>query len=122
MGVQKEAAFAAEKVIVVAEEIVDESVIRSDPNRTLIPEFIVDAVVHEPFGCHPSFAQGYYDRDNEFYVNWRNISKDLPRFNAYLEEWVYGLKNRAEYVERMGDDILRLKAKDQYCEPVNYGY
>jgi glutaconate CoA-transferase subunit A len=82
----------------------------------------VDAVVHEPFGCHPSFAQGYYDRDNDFYVNWRNISKDLPKFNAYLEEWVYGLKNRAEYVERMGDSIRRLKAKDQYCEPVNYGY
>lgn len=122
MGVQKEAAFAAEKVIVVAEEIVEESIIRSDPNRTLIPEFIVDAVVHEPYGCHPSFAQGYYDRDNSFYVNWRSISKDLPKFNAYLEEWVYGLKNRAEYVERMGDDILRLKAKDQYCEPVNYGY
>jgi glutaconate CoA-transferase, subunit A len=122
MGVQKEAAFAAEKVIVVAEEIVEENVIRADPNRTLIPEFIVDAVVHEPFGCHPSFAQGYYDRDNDFYVNWRNISKDLPKFNAYLEEWVYGLKNRAEYVERMGDSIRRLKAKDQYCEPVNYGY
>lgn len=122
MGVQKEAAFAAEKVIVVAEEIVEESIIRSDPNRTLIPEFIVDAVVHEPYGCHPSFAQGYYDRDNSFYVNWRSISKDLTKFNAYLEEWVYGLKNRAEYVERMGDDILRLKAKDQYCEPVNYGY
>lgn len=122
MGVQKEAAFAAEKVIVVAEEIVDETVIRSDPNRTLIPEFIVDAVVHEPFGCHPSFAQGYYDRDNEFYVNWRNISKDLSKFNAYLEEWVYGVKNRAEYVERMGDELRRLKAKDQYCQPVNYGY
>lgn len=122
MGVQKEAAFAAEKVIVVAEEIVDESVIRSDPNRTLIPEFIVNAVVHEPFGCHPSFAQGYYDRDNNFYINWRNISKDLPRFNAYLEEWVYGVKNRAEYVERMGDEIRRLKAKDQFCQPVNYGY
>jgi glutaconate CoA-transferase subunit A len=122
MGVQKEAAFAADKVIVVAEEIVDEKVIRSDPNRTLIPEFIVDAVVLEPFGCHPSFAQGYYDRDNDFYVNWRNVSKDLPKFNAYLDEWIYGVKNRAEYVAKMGEDILRLKARDQYCEPVNYGY
>ncbi|HEY4490602.1 MAG TPA: CoA-transferase, partial [Acidobacteriota bacterium] len=122
MGVQKEAAFAAKNVIVVAEEIVEESVIRSDPNRTLIPGFIVSAVVHEPWGCHPSFAQGYYDRDNDFYVKWRNISKDKPRFEAYLEEWVYGLKNRAEYVEKMGDQITRLKAKDQFCQPVNYGY
>lgn len=122
MGVQKEAAFAARNVIVVAEEIVEESVIRSDPNRTLIPGFIVKAVVHEPWGCHPSFAQGFYDRDNDFYVNWRNISRDVSKFNAYLDEWVHDLKNRAEYVEKMGERITRLKAKAQFCQPVNYGY
>ena len=71
IGVQKEAAFASRNTIVVAEEIVDESVIRSDPNRTLIPGLVVDAVVREPFGCHPSYAQGYYDRDNDFYIRWR---------------------------------------------------
>src|SRR5262245_21806486 len=70
LGVQKEAAFAAERVIVVAEEIVGEDVIRADPNRTVIPGIIVDAVVHEPLGAHPSYAQGFYDRDNEFYVAW----------------------------------------------------
>lgn len=122
MGVQKEAAFAAKSVIVVAEEIVDEKIIRSDPNRTLIPGFIVDAVVCEPWGCHPSFAQGYYDRDNDFYINWRNVSKDAPKFAAYLNEWVYGVKDRAAYVAKMGDQITRLKAKPQYCDPVNYGY
>jgi len=122
MGVQKEAAFAAQNVIVVAEEIVEEKLIRSDPNRTLIPGFIVNAVVHEPWGCHPSFAQGYYDRDNDFYVNWRNTSKDVKKFNAYLDEWVFGTKNRAEYVSKMGDSLNKLKAKDMYCQPVNYGY
>jgi glutaconate CoA-transferase subunit A len=122
MGVQKEAAFAARHTIVVAEEIVPESVIRSDPNRTLIPGFIVDAVVREPFGCHPSYAQGYYDRDNEFYIRWREISQDLARFNSYLDECVYGVRDRAEYVERMGDDCTRLKARARFCEPVNYGY
>jgi glutaconate CoA-transferase subunit A len=122
IGVQKEAAFAARNTIVVAEEIVPESVIRSDPNRTLIPGMIVSAVVHEPFGCHPSFAQGFYDRDNDFYVRWREISKDEALFNKYLEEWVYGLRDRAEYVRRMGADIERLKARQHYCEPVNYGY
>ena len=122
MGVQKEAAFAARKAIVVAEEIVPESVIRSDPNRTLIPGLIVDAVVHEPFGCHPSYAQGYYDRDNDFYVAWREISQDVVRFNSYLDEWIYGVRDRAEYVERMGASLTRLKARDHYCEPVNYGY
>ncbi|MGB3561429.1 MAG: CoA-transferase, partial [Thermoanaerobaculia bacterium] len=90
MGVQKETAFAAKKVVVVVEEIVDEELIRSDPNRTLIPGFIVEAVVHEPWGCHPSYAQGYYDRDNDFYVGWREISKDQARLESYLQDWVLG--------------------------------
>ena len=70
IGEQKEAAFAARKVILTAEEIVDEAVIRSDPNRTMIPGIIVDAVCHVPHACHPSYAQGYYDRDNKFYLEW----------------------------------------------------
>ena len=122
IGVQKEAAFASRNTIVVAEEIVSESVIRSDPNRTLIPGMIVSAVVHEPFGCHPSFAQGFYDRDNDFYVRWREISQNEALFNRYLEEWVYGLRDRSQYVRRMGAEIDRLKASPHYCEPVNYGY
>ncbi len=122
MGVQKEAAFAAANVIVVAEEIVDESVIRSDPNRTLIPGLIVKAVVHEPFGCHPSYAQGFYDRDNSFYVDWQEISKDAAKFSAYLDEWVYGVKDRSEYNERMAARRAQLKARSQFCQPVNYGY
>ena len=122
IGVQKEAAFASRNTIVVAEEIVSESVIRSDPNRTLIPGMIVSAVVHEPFGCHPSFAQGFYDRDNDFYVRWREISQNEALFNRYLEEWVYGVRDRGEYVRRMGAEKDRLKARSHYCEPVNYGY
>ena len=122
MGVQKEAAFASRRTIVVAEEIVPESAIRSDPNRTLIPGLIVDAVVHEPFGCHPSYAQGYYDRDNDFYVGWREISQDVEKFNAYLDEWIYGVRDRSEYVARMGTAFTRLKASERLSDPVNYGY
>jgi len=122
MGVQKEAAFASRRTIVVAEEIVSESAIRSDPNRTLIPGLIVDAVVHEPFGCHPSYAQGYYDRDNDFYVGWREISQDVEKFNAYLDEWIYGVRDRSEYVARMGTAFTRLKASERLSDPVNYGY
>ncbi len=76
LGCQKEAAFAAERVIVVCEEIVDEAVVRRDPNRTVIPGIVVDAVVEQPFACHPSFAQGYYDRDNAFYLEWDRIAKE----------------------------------------------
>ncbi|MDX2122225.1 MAG: CoA-transferase [Gemmatimonadota bacterium] len=122
LGVQKEAAFASKKVIVVVEELVDEAVIRADPNRTLIPGMIVNAVVVEPWGCHPSYAQGYYDRDNDFYVAWEDISRDPARLEEYLQQWVYGVKDRAEYLARQPDLKARLTAKDHYCEGVNYGF
>ena len=91
-GCQKEAAFAADRVIVVVEELVDEAVIRADPNRTIIPGLIVDAVVVEPWGAHPSYAQGYYDRDNRFYLDWDPISRDEAATQAWLREWVHGLR------------------------------
>jgi glutaconate CoA-transferase subunit A len=102
LGCQKEVAFAAARVIVVVEEIVEESVIRRDPNRTVIPGAIVDAVVEEPFGCHPSFAQGYYDRDNRFYLEWDRIAKEQATLEAWLDEWVYGTGDHGEYVEKFG--------------------
>jgi len=122
LGVQKEAAFAADRVIVVVEEIVDEDVIRSDPNRTVVPDLVVDAVVHEPYGAHPSYVQGYYDRDNTFYLAWYDISKDRASLDAWLDEWVYGVENRAEYVEKMGEETWeRLQAGDAWADAVNYG-
>lgn len=122
LGAQKEAAFAADKVIVVVEEIVDEAVIRADPNRTLIPGLIVDAVVHEPFGAHPSYVQGYYDRDNDFYLKWDEISRDQAATEAWLEEWVYGVRDRAEYLRKLGEETLRrLKPAPAPAAPVDYG-
>src|SRR5262249_39752124 len=91
LGCQKEVAFAAERVIVVVEELAAESATRADPNRTGIPGLIVDAVVVEPFGAHPSYAQGYYDRDNRFYLEWEGISRDSKRLDAWIDEWVHGL-------------------------------
>jgi glutaconate CoA-transferase, subunit A len=121
LGVQKEAAFASRHVIVVVEELVDESVIRADPNRTVIPGLIVDAVVVEPWGAHPSYAQGYYDRDNQFYVGWEKISRDPAALDQYLQEFVFGVENRAEYVEKCGGLEL-LRAKERVCAGVNYGF
>jgi glutaconate CoA-transferase subunit A len=121
-GVQKEAAFASKRVIVSVEEVVDSSVIRSDPNRTMIPGIIVDAVVHEPFGAHPSFVQGGYDRDNAFYVEWDGISRDEESFEKYLDEWVHGLPGRGAYIKKMGTRVEELKADTQMCAPVNYGF
>jgi glutaconate CoA-transferase subunit A len=122
LGVQKEAAFASKRVIVVVEELVDESVIRADPNRTLIPGMIVDAVVVEPWGCHPSYAQGYYDRDNDFYVAWEDVSRDPAKLQEYLDEFVYGVRDRAEYMAKMPGLAERLKASEQVCAGVNYGF
>jgi glutaconate CoA-transferase subunit A len=102
LGCQKEAAFAAGKVLVVVEELVDESVIRADPNRTIVPGLIVDAVVVEPFGAHPSYAQGHYDRDNAFYIEWDAISRDESSLQAWLDQFVYGISSRTEYLDKMG--------------------
>ena len=121
-GCQKEAAFAADRVIVVVEELVDESVIRADPNRTIIPGLIVDAVVVEPFGAHPSYAQGYYDRDNFFYLDWEEISRDEAALSAWLDEWVFGVSDRAEYLERLGTErMLGLRPTPAPSGSVDYG-
>ncbi|PYP30703.1 MAG: 3-oxoadipate--succinyl-CoA transferase subunit A [Gemmatimonadetes bacterium] len=122
VGVQKEAAFASRRVIVVVEELVDESVIRSDPNRTLIPGMIVDAVVLEPWGAHPSYAQGYYDRDNDFYVAWERISRDPGELRRYLDEFVHGVPDRAAYMEKRPGLATRLQAKQRRSSGVNYGF
>ena len=106
LGCQKEAAFAAERVIVVVEELVEESVIRADPNRTIIPGLIVDAVVVEPWGAHPSYVQGAYDRDNHFYRDWDPISRDEAATQAWLREWVFGVADRAEYLARLGEERI----------------
>lgn len=122
IGEQKEAAFAAHRVILTAEEIVDDEVICSDPNRTLIPGFIVSAVCHVPFAAHPSYTQGYYDRDNEFYLEWDKISRNQEMVKTYLEEWVYGVDDRNEYWKKLGSEVhKRLQIPDYMSAPVNYG-
>jgi glutaconate CoA-transferase subunit A len=122
IGEQKEAAFAAKKVILTVEEIVDESVIRSDPNRTMIPGIVVSAVCHVPFACHPSYAQGYYDRDNEFYLAWDKISESAETVKAWLDEWVFGVNDRDEYWQKLGGETHeRLKVEARFSDQVNYG-
>ncbi len=122
LGAQKEVAFAARRRIIVVEEIVDEAVVRADPNRTLIPGLIVDAVVHEPWGAHPSYVQGYYDRDNAFYLEWEGISQDQARTEAWLDEWVYGAADRAAYLDKLGAERLaRLRPALAPAPRIDYG-
>jgi glutaconate CoA-transferase subunit A len=122
LGEQKEAAFAARRVIVTAEEIVDEAVIRLDPNRTLIPSLVVSAVCHVPYAAHPSYTQGFYDRDNAFYLDWDKLSASPDGLRAWLDEWVYGLPDRDAYWQKLGPDThARLAVRPRWSEPVNYG-
>jgi len=123
LGCQRDAAFAARRVIVVCEELVDEEVIRADPNRTVIPGLIVDAVVVEPGACHPSYVQGYYDRDNRFYVEWDAISRDPDALAAWLDEWVYGTEDQASYLAKLGEQRWRALAPAgrALSPPVDYG-
>ena len=122
LGCQKEAAFAASRVIVVVEELVDEAVIRADPNRTIVPGLVVNAVVVEPFGAHPSYAQGYYDRDNAFYLDWERISRDADTLARWLDEWVHGVSGRDEYIAKLGSERMdALKPSPAPSGSVDYG-
>ena len=122
VGVQKEAAFASRHVIVTVEEVVSSDVIRSDPNRTLLPGIKVSAVCRVPFGAHPSYAQGYYDRDTDFYAEWDGISRSPQMLQQWLHEWVMEVPSRAHYVQKLGEAKLeRLRPVPQYSAEVNYG-
>jgi glutaconate CoA-transferase subunit A len=122
LGMQKEVAFAAKKVVIVVEEVVSEETIRRDPNRTLIPGLVVDAVVAEPFGAHPSYVQGYYDRDNDFYLQWDEISRDKANVEAWLQQWVYDVLDRQAYLEKFAaDQREKLAVEPLLADAVDYG-
>ncbi len=111
-GEQKEAAFASKRVIVTVEEIVDESVTRQSPQLTVIPGFKVASISVVPFGAHPSYAHGYYERDNDLYVEWDRISAGEETLRAYLDEWVLGVRDREEYLAKLSPETKhRLKLK-----------
>jgi len=122
LGDIKEAAFASKRVIVSTEQIVSSEVIQSDPNRTVIPSFKVDAVVEQPWGAHPSYTQGFYDRDNSYYFEYEGWSRTLEGFETWMKDWIYDLEDRRAYVEKLGQPrIEKLKVKTHSYEPVNYG-
>jgi len=123
LGVAVDAARAARKVIVVAEEIVAPEVIASDPNRTLIPGMFVTAVVHEPGGAHPSPVQGYHRRDHAFFSQYHEHSQTLEDFERWLQRWVLGVSNRREYLNLLGS--CRVEAlgvrEHAYSAPADFG-
>jgi glutaconate CoA-transferase subunit A len=123
-GVMTEGVSAAKRVIVVAEEIVEPEVIASDPNRTVIPGFLVNAVVECPYGAHPSPVQGYYSRDNAFFSEYHEHTKTTEATSDWLQRWIYGVRNREEYLDQLGTErIEKLSVKQHaYAAPADFGY
>ena len=123
-GVMLEAVRAAKHVIVVAEEIVDPDVIASDPNRTVIPGFLVSAVVECPYGAHPSPVQGYYKRDDAFFREYHQQTKTQAESAAWLEHWVHGIADCEQYVELLGGARVEALGVKQhaYAAATDYGY
>jgi glutaconate CoA-transferase, subunit A len=123
-GVMIEGVRAAKKVIVIAEEIVAPEVIASDPNRTIIPGFLVSAVVECPLGAHPSPVQGYYKRDDRAFQQYHEESKTAAAFQAWAGRWVYGVKDRKQYLDLLGAEhvqSLRVQ-KHAYAAATDFGY
>jgi glutaconate CoA-transferase, subunit A len=86
LGVQKEAVLAARRAIVTVEEIVDD--LQAWPNACVLPRWVLSAVCHVPGGAHPSYAQGYSERDNRFYMEWDQISRSQETFTAWMKRHV----------------------------------
>ncbi|MEE9551348.1 MAG: CoA-transferase [Candidatus Binatia bacterium] len=122
LGVTQEAAFAAKKVILSCEEVVTHEHILSDPNRTIVPGFLVSRVIHEPFGSHPSPTQGYARRDDDFYFDYHTHSRSREGSLSWLERWVFGVKDHAGYLALLGEErIERLKPQGNLFSPqVNF--
>jgi glutaconate CoA-transferase subunit A len=124
LGVSVEAALASARVILTAEEIAEPGVIRSDPNRVLVPPFKVHAVVHQPYGAHPSPVQGHYDRDHDFFQQYHLETRAAEGFAAWARTWVLDLPDHAAYLDRLGRERLAALAVKQHrwAAPVDYGY
>lgn len=123
-GVSIEAAHAARAVILVAEEIVDEEVILSDPNRVIFPGFLASAVVHDPWGSHPSPVLGCYNRDHEYYAEYERASRTQEGFDDWLYQTVTAVPDRRAYLDRLGPErIQALKIREHaFAHPVDYGF
>jgi glutaconate CoA-transferase subunit A len=124
LGVSEEAFLAARDVLLVTEEIVPYETIVSDPNRVLGPAFKVRAVVHEPWGAHPSAVQGHYNRDHAFFHEYHTRTRSVEGFQDWLNEWVIDIRGRAEYLAKLGEERAeQLRVREQrLAAPVDYGY
>jgi acyl CoA:acetate/3-ketoacid CoA transferase alpha subunit len=105
-GFSAELARACKRLIISAEEIVDTDEIRKYPERTIIPYYLVDAVVHAPFGSHPGEMAYVYGRDEPVIREWVEASKTVEGAKAYLDKYVYEVADHQEYMKLIGEAKL----------------
>lgn len=120
----EQAIKAADRVIVLAEEIVPEVYLREEPERNLIPGYLVDAIVELPWAAHPTGAYGFYDVDGAFIREFASASKTEEGFQAWVDEWVYGVKDHDEYLNKLGFsrlEKLRANSYHKYSTKVKRG-
>jgi glutaconate CoA-transferase subunit A len=124
LGVTRDACLASRHVIITAEEIVSSEIISADPNRVITPGFRVDAVVHFPWGAHPSPVPGYYNRDHQAFIDYRNESKTAALFAKWQHRWVDNIQNHRAYLDLLGPERMAgLAIKNHvFSETVDYGY
>jgi glutaconate CoA-transferase, subunit A len=120
-GVTTEAAIGAKRIIVVADEIVEPSVIASDPSRVPFPGWQVTAVCHVPAGCHPSPVTGLWRRDTGFFTEYHQRSREPAEFQAWLNEWVLSVPDHAAYRAKLAAKLAELRIKGWApSAPANY--
>jgi glutaconate CoA-transferase subunit A len=124
LGVTREACVASRHIIITAEEIVSSDIINSDPNRVVTPGFRVSAVVHAPWGGHPSPVPGYYNRDHQAFIDYRADSKTPESFARWLKRWVEGIQSSNDYMKLLGKKrAAGLALKNHvFSEPADFGY
>ena len=108
-GLAQEAALAAEKVILLANEIVEPEVILSDPSRVLVPGYLVTAVCHVPAAVHPSPQTGCWRRDNAFFGDYHAESRTPEGFQKWLDEWIFDVPDHAAYRARLASRLDHLR-------------
>jgi hypothetical protein len=105
-GFAFELARASKRLLISTEEIIDTELIRSQPDRTIIPYYLVDAVVEAPFGSHPGEMCYLYERDEAHIKSWVVASKTPEAAQAYLDKYIYGVKDHQEYLDLIGSERL----------------
>jgi glutaconate CoA-transferase subunit A len=124
LGITREACLASRHIVVTAEEIVAPEVIRSDPNRVVTPGFRVSAVAHAPWGAHPSPVPGYYNRDHQAFLDYREQSQTPAAFARWQATWVDGVESSEAYQALLGEERMAALALERHAPSAtaDFGY